>query len=170
MKKSVKITFASITAALVSALMSASLIPNITFAVPAVAGLLMIPVFAQCGVIWALLSFFVSALTSFFISDKTSWLLFVCFFGFYPILKPLIEKIKKPVIEWTLKLLIFNSSAVICYFVEILIIDLKLKLWLLAAAFILGNIVFVLYDIAVSRVVAFYYLRLDIKISMILKG
>lgn len=169
MKNSTKITFAAVVAAIISVLMSASLIPNITFAVPAVAGLLIISVFAQCGTLYAFLTFAVSGFLSFFISDKTSWLLFVCFFGFYPILKPIIEKMKKPIIEWALKLLVFNISALICYLLEILIISLKLSPLLLAGVWALGNIAFVLYDIAVSRVAAFYYIRLDSKISGILK-
>ena len=168
MKKSVKITFTAIVAAIISVLMAASLIPNITFAVPAVAGLLMISVFAELGAVWGFSAFIVSAVTSFFMSDKTSWLLFVCFFGFYPVLKPVIEKIKKPTFEWALKFVLFNLSAFVCYGIEVLIIGLKLETWLLAAAWALGNIAFVLYDIAVSRIAAFYYLRLHSKISEIL--
>lgn len=169
MKNISKITFAAVVSALISVLMSASLIPNITFAVPAVAGLLIIPVFVQCGAVYAFLSFAVSGFLSFFISDKTSWLLFVCFFGFYPILKPIIEKIKKPIFEWALKIVIFNISALACYLCEILLINLKLGFWLLAGIWALGNAIFVLYDIAVSRVAAFYYIRLDSRIKKILK-
>ena len=170
MKKSIKITFAAIVSALVTVVMAASLIPNITLAAAAVAGLLIIPVFAQCGALYAFFAFLVSGFTSFFISDKTSWLLFICFFGFYPILKPIIEKIKKPVFEWALKLAVFNLSALVCYFSEVIIINLKLTPLLLAGVWILGNVVFVLYDIAVSRVAAFYYLRLNSRISLLLKN
>lgn len=169
MRNSVKITFAAIISALITVLMAASLIPNVTLAVPAVAGLLIIPVFAQCGALYAFFAFLVSGFTSFFISDKTSWLLFVCLFGFYPILKPIIGKIKKPIIEWALKLAVFNLSALVCYFSEVLIISLKLTPLLLTGVWTLGNIVFVLYDIAVSRVAAFYYIRLNNRISVILK-
>ena len=70
MKKSVKITFTAIIAAIVSVLMAASLIPNITFAVPAVAGLLIIPVFAELGAVWGFLVFIVSVVTLIFILDK----------------------------------------------------------------------------------------------------
>ena len=169
MKQSVKIAFGGIIVALVTAFMAASLIPDLTFAVPAVAGLLIIPVFAEVGTLYAVICFIASSLLSFFIGDKTSWVLFVALFGYYPILKPYMEKIRFPVLKWALKLLIFNSAAVACYAVEILLFTVTLKGWMLALVFLLGNVAFVLYDIAISRVAAFYYRKLHSRISGILK-
>ena len=169
MKNSVKIAFCGISAALIAAVMAASLIPNITFAVPAIAGLLVIPVFAEAGALYAVFCFSVSGALSFFIGDKTSWILYLALFGYYPILKPYIERIKNPVLKWALKLLVFNAAALVCYAVEILIFTLHFKAWILAAAFAAGNIAFVLYDIAVSRVAALYYSRLHGRISSMLK-
>ncbi len=170
MKKSVRIAFCGVVTALVCVMMSASLIPNITFAVPAIAGLIMIPVFAEAGAVSAFLSFFASSIISFFISNKTSWLLFVVFFGFYPILKPLIEKVRIVPLKWALKFLIFNFSACICALVQYNTIGLQFKGWCLVAAFVAGNIAFLLYDSAVLKIAAVYYLRLHNKISSILNN
>lgn len=169
MKSSVKVAFCGVIAAMVCAVMAASLIPNITFAVPAVAGLLLIPVFAEVGIGAAVSCFSVSAAVSFFVCDKTSWVLFVALFGYYPVIKPLIEKIKTPVLKWTLKFLVFDLAAVVCYVVEILFFKFTVKHWLLLAVFAVGNIVFVLYDVAVSRIAALYYSRLHDRISSMLK-
>ena len=169
MKKSFKIAFCGIVSALVCAVMAASLMPDLTFAVPAVAGLLFIPVFAHAGVPAAFACFVSSTVLSFFIGDKTSWLLFAAFFGYYPIIKPLMEKSGNKAVKWILKLLIFNAAATVLYFVELLVFQVTLGKWWLLAAFAAGNAVFVLYDIAVARVVAFYYLRLHGKISAVIK-
>lgn len=169
MKTSVKVAFCGIVAALISVVMTASFIPNVTFAVPAVAGLLTISVFAEAGVAPAVLCFVASGILSFFISDRTSWLLYLLLFGYYPIVKPFIEKIKSPVIRWAVKLLIFNAAACACYAIEILIVDFTLKKWLLVAVFLSGNLAFLLYDIAVSKIAALYYARLRVKISSIFK-
>ena len=170
MKKSVKIAFCGVISALIVSVMAASLIPNITFAVPAIAGLLVIPVFAEAGALYAVFCFIVSAPLSFFICDKTSWVLYIALFGYYPILKPYVERIKNSVLKWILKLLLFNAAALICYAVEILIFTLHFKPWLLAVVFAAGNIAFVLYDVAVSRVAALYYSRLHDRVSSILKN
>ena len=169
MKNSIKLTFCGIIAALITVLMAASLVPNITFAVPAIAGLLIIPVFAEVGLGYSVACFFVSAALSYFISDKTSFVLYLALFGYYPIIKPYIEKIDNPVLKWALKLMLFNSSALGCYAVEVLLFALVLKGWVLAAVFALGNIAFVLYDIAVSRIALLYYLRLHDRVAAILK-
>lgn len=169
MKQSVKIAFCGIIAALISVFMIASFIPNLTFAVPALAGLLLIPVFSEAGAGYALLCFFASAVLSFFIGDKTSWVLYVAFFGYYPVLKPFAERIKAPLLKWIFKILIFNAAALACYAAEVMFFTVTLKAWLLMLVFLLGNIAFVLYDIAVSRVAAFYYFKLHDRISGILK-
>ena len=169
MKQSIKVAFCGIIAALISVFMIASFIPNLTFAVPALAGLLLIPVFAEVGAVYALLCFFASAVLSFFVGDKASWVLYVALFGYYPVLKPYMEKIKEPALKWVLKLLLFNIAAALCYAVEILLFSVTLKGYMLALAFVIGNVAFVLYDIAVSRVAAVYYFKLHGRISKILK-
>ena len=169
MKASVKVAFCGIVAALVCAVMAASLIPDITFAVPAIAGLLLIPVFAELGTTAAFSCFAVSSAVSFFIGNKASWILFITLFGYYPIIKPIMEKIRTPILKWALKVLIFNFAAVGCFAVEVLIFNFEMKNWLLLVIWGLGNVAFVLYDIAVSRVAGFYYLRLHNRISSMLK-
>ena len=168
MKKSFKIAFCGIVSALVCVIMAASLMPDLTFAVPAIAGLMFIPVFANAGVPAAIACFVSSSLLSFFIGDKNSWLLFLVFFGYYPIIKPLLEKIKNKPVKWVLKFSVFNAAAVVLYLIEVLVLRFTLGKWWLLAAFAAGNAVFVLYDIAVARVAAFYYLRLHGKISAII--
>ena len=168
MKKSVKIAFCGIMAAIITVLMAASLIPNATYAAPAVAGLFIIPVFIEAGTGWALACYLVSAALSFY-GDKTSWVFYIALFGYYPIVKPYIEKIKNPVLKWLLKFLVFDTAAGLCYAVEVLAFGFTVETWVLITLAVLGNAAFVLYDIAVSRMAALYCMRLHKRISSILK-
>lgn len=169
MKNTVKIAFCGIISAIVCAFMALSVIPNITFAIPAIAGLFLISVLAETGYLWALSVYFVSAVISFFTANKTSWVLFVCLFGYYPILKPVIERIKKPVAEWIAKILLFNFVAAVCYIAGLLVLNFKMHLWIIIALLIVGNIAFLLYDISVSKIAAAYYLSLHKRISDIVR-
>lgn len=168
MKNSVKLAFCGIFTALASVFMAASLIPDMTFAIPAIAGLFIIPVFIEAGTPRAILCFVASAVLSFFIGDKTSWILYIALFGYYPILKPYIEKAEAKILKWVFKILLFNTAAIACYAAEVLLFGITLKGWILCALFALGNIAFVLYDIAISRIAALYYLKLHDRISSML--
>ena len=168
MKNSIKIAFCGVISAVITVIMAASIIPNLTFAVPAVARLFIIPVFAEAGAIPAAFCFAVSSGLSFFIGDKTSWLLYLALFGWYPIIKPYVERIKNKILKYLLKILIFNIAAAVCYFSQLLIIGAEIKSWLLVALWVLGNIVFLLYDIAVSRIATLYFARLHKTVYSIL--
>ena len=106
--------------------------------------------------------------------EPESKILYISFFGYYPILKSVIEKINKPVIEWLLKLTVFNAAAVVSYFILSFVFDISFddfgKLGQYGAYIFLAaaNIVFVIYDIGVSRVAGLYMYRLHSKIRKLL--
>lgn len=64
------------------------LFPFATYALPAVAGLLMVAVVVECGVKWAVMVYVAVSLLAIFITpDREAMLMFVFFFGHYPIIK-----------------------------------------------------------------------------------
>ncbi len=111
---------------------------------------------------WALMSYIVSAVLVFLLADMESRFLYVFFFGYYPILKALVEKINKPVIEYPIKIAVFNASVLAVYIIFASFFDFSVsdfgELGKYGAYILLflGNIVFVLYDIAVSRMAMAY--------------
>lgn len=173
MKNSKKITFSAIMAALATVIMLVSYFPYLTFAVPAVSGLCIMVVVIEINKMWALLSYFSASFLTFLFAEKESMLMFVFFFGYYPIVKSLIEKLRKPVIEWALKLVLFNGAVISLYFAFANIFLFEnmgafadyAELILLA----MGNIVFVLYDIAISRVSWLYFDKLHHRIVKLFK-
>lgn len=94
--------------------------------------------------------------------NKTPAVMYAFFFGYYPILKEKLEKLQK-VLSWTLKIVIFNIALVLVFlavrFVLMPTVSVE-PLWLLIPLIALAEAVFVLYDIAMTRLITFYIVRL----------
>ena len=176
LKQTSKITLSAIMASLATTFMLLSYFPYFVYAIPAFAGLFIMVVVIEINKKWALMAYIASAVLVFLLADPESRFLYVFFFGYYPIAKALIEKINKPFIEWPIKLLIFNAAVLSVYliFANLFGFSMEGDLGELGryGAYILlavGNIVFVLYDIAVSRMSMAYMYVLHPKIKKILK-
>ena len=175
MKQNSKLTLSAMMTALACAFMLLSFFPYLTYAIPAIAGLFVMVVVIEINCKWALLSYIASALVVVFFPEPESKMLYIFFFGFYPIIKAVVERFRKPVLEWILKYLVFNVSLVVVYFAFSKVINFSLEefgafgkygaiiLWAL------GNIVFALYDIAVSRMAMMYISVLHPKLKKFLK-
>lgn len=151
-------------AALAASFMLLSYFPYLTYAVPAFSGLFIMITVIELGNKWALGSYFASLLPILLFAEIECKLLYVMFFGFYPVVKALCEKMRKPILEWIIKIVVFNAAVLITYLFFAKLFGVTLDdfnefgkygavLFLLA-----GNIVFVLYDIAVSRMAMFYFM------------
>ncbi len=144
--------------------------PFATYALPAMASVFLMPVVIECGRRWAMAVYVAVALLALFITpDMEARLLFVAFFGYYPILKSLTESWKSHVLEWVGKLLVFNTAVVAAYALlsaagfslEVFRVDgIGLPLGVFLLIFLIaGNIIFLLYDIALTRMLPLYFSR-----------
>ncbi len=159
-----RMAFCGTTAALaVVILLAGAIIPTAEIALPALAGLLMMPVVVELGKGAALSTYATVAVLSLLLVP--SWepkLLFVAFFGYYPVIKAVLESHLKRLPEWLCKLAVFNTAVIGSY---------ALMLWLkmvpadaftvagvsLPWAFLAaGNVIFILYDIGLTRVITLY--------------
>lgn len=175
MKSSAKITLCALSAALSVVFMLVSYFPYLTYTIPAIAGLFMMVPLAEINYKYSFAAYIVSSVLVFIFAEKEAATLFVFFFGHYPIVKSLLEKIKNVIAEWALKVLVFNVCVVAAYFILSIVFDIHIEelgklgryssYVLLAAA----NIVFILYDIAVSRVATIYVYRIHPQIKKIIK-
>jgi hypothetical protein len=100
---------------------------------------------------------------------------YILFFGYYPIVKEKVEKLSKPV-SWFLKLLVFNTAitiyAIISYFLffgefEMLLAEfsamfggMEVGAFLVVAVYAILNLVFVIYDLALTKLITLYFLKL----------
>ena len=148
------------------------LFPYATAALPALAGFLTAPVVIESGKRWAVLTYAAVAAVAVFITpDISAAFAYIFFFGYYPILKSLIERLRKIVLEWILKLAAVNLAITAVYLVvrsffslaetEVILfgIDVTWAFWIAA------NVVFVLYDIVLTRLIGEYVRRLRPKLA-----
>lgn len=175
MKQNVKITLCGIVAALSVVFMMLSYFPYLTYAVPAVTGLLTMMLVIEINVKWAFAAYIAASVLVFIFAEPESKLMYICLFGYYPIIKSLIERIGRAAAEWTLKLLVFNAAALAIYFVFAKIFGISLEDFAILGKYgayiflLISNAVFVLYDIAVSRMAAVYMNVLHNKLQKLLK-
>ncbi len=129
----------------------------------------------EFGVSWGVGTYIASAAIIFITGEIEAKILYVMFLGYYPVLKSLIEKINKQFIEWILKLLCFNAAAIAFYFVSSKLFAVSFDdfgEWGKYGALLflaLCNVVFVLYDIGISRVASYYMFALHDKVRKIIK-
>lgn len=99
------------------------------------------------------------------VPSKSLIALYAVFFGYYPILKALAEKLKSRVLEWFVKLAIFNAALTASIFLlTTTIFDFSLFNNRVYLIYLVCNVVFVLFDIGVSRVIAVYLSKIYPKI------
>ena len=97
------------------------------------------------------------------VPDKANALLYLLFFGLWPMLKSLLERIPVRPLEWLCKLACFNAALSLFWFAlrALFLPDppvwLGERTWLLYLA---GNLIFVLYDVGLSRLIALVMARM----------
>lgn len=161
-KKSRRIAVGAIISALAVVFLYIScLLPTLQLTLVAVAGILSAAVLIECGVAASWLVFAcVSVLSLILLPDKSSAVFYVLFFGHYPILKYLLEKIRKPVLCWLCKLCVGN----ICLLLIVLLLHAFFPEWAveypLWAVWIVCLAVFVLFDVALTRLLGYYQFRI----------
>lgn len=139
--------------------------PLLVYLIPALTGAMLLIVYVEINTKWAFFTYVSVALLSLFITpDKEASFLYIIFLGYYPLLKMFIEKIGNSLCKWLLKLIIYNVMIVVYYQIIIrVVVNIDLvqemdKFGKYGAFIFLGmtNVVFVVYDIAVSRLKDLY--------------
>ena len=98
--------------------------------------------------------------------DKGVALMYLCFMGLYPVVKSRLEQCASRPLEWVGKLACFNAALTLLWvafrglFLPALPEWLAGKVWLLYGA---GNLVFLLYDWGLSRLIGMMTARLKLR-------
>lgn len=175
MKQSSKVALGGVIGALSLMFMILTIIPVATYALPAIAGAILIPIVIELGAKWGAMVYGVVAVLSIFVAaDKEAAILFITFFGYYPVLKAVLERAKQRFTEWLLKFIVFNVTMVASYMIMIFILKLPMNFELFGinlplVFLILGNGVFWLYDVALSNVITLYIHKLHKVVSRIFR-
>lgn len=168
--RSKKLALSGILAGLAICLMLlGSIIPFSTFATPAIAGAVIIPVAIEFGLStgWLLYGA-ISLLSILMVADKEMALMFVFLMGFYPLLKAVFERgIRPKFICILVKLALFNICIFAMYSVMLFLFPINYiveefasyGIGYIVALLALGNLVFMVYDVALSRLIDVYMIK-----------
>lgn len=168
MNHSGKVALGGIVTAVCTVLMFLTgLIPIGTYALPAIAGVTLMVIVVELGSRWAWMVYLaVSVLAALMAADKEAVMLFIIFFGYYPILKYHIEHLHSRVIQMLLKFIVFNISMIAAFFIAIKLLSVPedsfevFGISLPWVFLILGNFVFLMYDYSLTGLISMYITRL----------
>ena len=167
MRDSSKSALGGIIAALsVSIMLLTYLSPFFVYTAPQFAGVTLLVIVAELGYKWAFGAYAaISLLSLFLIADKEAAVFYVMLFGYYPILRGLIEqKIRNTALRVIVKLLLFNAalliSVAVCNYVFMIDYgELMEEGWFILALYIvLMNIALFVYD-HLLRICSDIYMR-----------
>ena len=167
MKTSVKVSLGGAAAALSLVLMLlTAVIPFGTYAFPTFAGMMLVIIVIEIGYGYALSVYAATAILSFLlVPDKEAALIYTIFLGFYPIIKSLIERISNKIVQYAVKLVLFNGCMIAAFYIALNLLSIPAESFTLFGInlpiifLLFGNIAFILYDLCVTRVVTIYLLK-----------
>ena len=147
----------------------AGVIPALYLLLPGIAGILLMIIAVEVNIPWAFLTYLSVSLLSLFITfDKEAALIFIMFFGHYPILRFYIRKIPLKLLRLIVKLILFNACIIGYFYVTVYIFGLDEMLDVLSdfgrygAYIMLGicNMIFLVYDLDLDFMYRIYQKRI----------
>lgn len=175
MKKSKQIALCSMLAALTLTMMFlGSVIWAFTYVAPLAGSVIMLIICDVANRKNAFLTYLaISIISVFFLPDKECALTYVFFFGYYVIIRDSIEKIKPKALSFTVKVLIYNvgiiSSQLLLIYVFNVPLDNSWGKWGIALLVALANIVFLTYELMLSRLIMLYNYKYKKRVHNLLK-
>ncbi len=139
--------------------------PLLYLALPMVAGALLLIIVSEIGTDWAVLTYAAVSLLSIFVTfDKEAALIFILFFGHYPILRQQLEKLPGKALVWLGKCLTAGICFAADYYATIYVLGLKelaqefagLGRYALPVISLLLLGMFLCYDYALGGMLLFY--------------
>ncbi len=139
-----------------------SLIEVLDISMAVIASLFAVAAVIECGGLapWAVYAV-TGILSAVLLPSKLPAVMYILFFGFYPIIKEKIEKIRGVVLCWAVKEIIFNVCLVsLMLIAKWFMLDPEGMFVFEVIFFGLANVAFVLYDIALTRLISLYIFRI----------
>ncbi len=162
------------TALSVVLMMLTTLVPVFMYVLPIVTGLLVLFIADISNKKWGVGVYFSTAFLSLLlITDKEAALTYTLFFGYYPLIKDIIEKLPKWV-AWILKFVLFNLAAVGIGVISFYLFGVsgdeynEFGKYTIPILLIMANVAFVLYDFCLTKN-RFLLTRISEKFKKIIK-
>ena len=174
MKQSKKVSFSAILAALaVIVMLIGSVVETVTLATAGIASLCIMIAVLELGKTYAFMIYAAaSVLALLLLPVKDPAIFFALSFGYYPILKLLIEKIKNKIVAYALKGCVFTAafSALFLIAIKFLVPNANLTKYAIVW-YLFGLLIFFAFDYAFSKLIRSYFfsLRKRLGIDKLLK-
>lgn len=175
MKNSKVIAYSGVATALsVVMLFLGSIFWVLGYTMPLVASLVMIILLDSISQKSALLTFISTSIISFILlNDKECVLLYILFFGYYPLIRDKINDIKPKFLSYLLKFITFNAAMVLtqvlCVYVFGIPFDDMLGKWGIVVFVLCLNLVFVVFDKLYTLLLKLYRIKLKKKVEKYIK-
>lgn len=138
-------------------MMLTTLVPVFMYVIPIVTGLLVLFVADISNKKWGAGVYFSTAFLSILlITDKEAALTYALFFGYYALVKDIIEKLPK-VLAWGLKIALFNIAAVGIGVISFYVFGIsgeeydEFGKYTIPILLIMANVAFILYDFCLTK-------------------
>ncbi|MBQ1436073.1 MAG: hypothetical protein IIZ19_09280 [Clostridia bacterium] len=121
----------------------------------------------ELGRKWMLIMYAaVTLLALLLVPIRAPLIMFALFLGYYPFVKSLTEQLKQRSAEYVIKFAVFNAAAVICmvFFKTLFFENVTLTNMMAIIFVIIANGLFLLYDIAMTRLITMYMYRIRPKL------
>lgn len=176
-KKSVRVAVCGLAAALsVTLMFLGGVVYVFAYTVPMLLGLISVMIKKSFGTSSAVFVYIaVSLLSLMLVPEKESVMMFVLFFGYYPIIRESFEKIKSKAIRFILKLVLFNVSLAVIELICVYIFGIPFfedgvfSVWLLIGFAAAMNLVFIMYDFLLRTFLILYEKKLEKRIKKYIK-
>ncbi len=165
-KVSYKVALGGVVASLCLLMMFLTAVfPVLSMTLPVFSGLFIAVVAIEIDIPWAFVTYAAVAVLSLFVTpDKDAAVMFILFFGYYPVLKMLIERLKSKAFQWILKIVAFNIAIVCIYHIMVSILGSVdffeefgfFNEYLAFGMLGFGNIVFIMYEAMLNMVISVY--------------
>lgn len=161
--KSYRVALGGIVAALCVVMMFLTgVIPALYIAAPMAAGMLMLILVEEVSVGWGWLTYIAVSLLALIITfDKEAALMFMLFFGYYPILRRNFEHIRQKPLRLAAKLLLFNCFLVLDWWLTVFVLGLPsfddTAPYMYVILILAANAMFLFYDRLLARMGWFYH-------------
>lgn len=162
---------AIITGLSIALMLSTTILPFMSYAIPAISGVLITLIVMECDKKWALIVYAsVSILSLLIVPDKSAAIAYVCLFGYYPIVKALLESKLTTWISFVIKILLADAVLISGYYITLHFFGIDtegiewlspyLTKWFVAPVIAIGGgIFFYMYDVVLTRLITIYSVK-----------
>ena len=147
----------------------AGIMPALYLVLPMIAGVLMMIIAVEVSISWALLTYIAVSLLSMLIcADKEASLIFIMFFGHYPIIRFYLEKLRPKSFRFLVKMAVFNACIIMYYYITVFMFGIsemvedmgELGKYGTILFLVISNFIFVMHDLNLGMFYSYYRKKL----------